>query len=74
LRGVAPMNDQIAMRLTGRAQEYRLAYIGSFKGVYLSPPFPTLEVLFSKRAAIQRARKRRGLPEYTHIASFVPMR
>lgn len=68
------MSHITATGATGRVQEYRLAYIGSFKGVYLSPPFPTLDALFSKRAAIQRARKRRGLPPYTHIASFVTMR
>ncbi len=68
------MSDATATGLTGRVQEYRLVYIGSFKGVYLSRPFPTLEALFKKRAAMQRARKRLGFPAYTHIASFVPMR
>lgn len=56
-----------------RASEYRLVYVGSFKGVYLSPPFPTLEALFAKRAKAQAARARHGLPPYTHIASFVPI-
>lgn len=61
-------------RLSGRVQEYRLVYIGSFKGVYLSPPFPTLEALYAKRVSAQASRAKHGLPLYTHIASFVPIR
>jgi hypothetical protein len=63
-----------AISQKANVSEYRLVYVASFKGVYLSPPFPTLDALFSKRTAMQRSRRRRGLPPFTHIASFVPIR